>query len=140
MKRREAVQIRQRFMNAVQAIPKNSNKIYDALLLFEQWKPGVQYAANTKLRYGMNLYTVVSEHTSQADWKPDIVPSLYTMIPNPYESGTADNPITYSGNTVLYQGKYYTQDNVIYYCFRDTENPVFNPLEELVGLYVEGVN
>lgn len=36
-------------------------------------------------------------------------------------------------------GKYYIQDYVIYLCAYDTVNPVYNPLAELVGLYVETV-
>ena len=32
---------------------------------------------------------------------------------------------------------YYLQDSVIYLCTRDTVNPVYNPLADLVGIYVE---
>ena len=37
----------------------------------------------------------------------------------------------------LENGKYYIQDGVTYLCNRDTGNPVYNALSELVGLYVE---
>jgi hypothetical protein len=37
----------------------------------------------------------------------------------------------------LEAGKYYVQDGVIYRCIRDTENPVYSPLAQLVGTYVE---
>ena len=37
----------------------------------------------------------------------------------------------------LESGKYYIQDYVIYLCNRGTINPVYNPLADLVGLYVE---
>lgn len=40
----------------------------------------------------------------------------------------------------LENGKYYTQSNVVYLCNRDTGNPVYNQLSDLVGLYVEVVN
>ena len=53
------------------------------------------------------------------------------------EEGTHDNPIVYDGNMELFNGKYYTQDEVLYLCFRDTGAPVYNRLDELVGLYVE---
>ena len=39
----------------------------------------------------------------------------------------------------LYAGLYYTQDSVTYHCTRDTGNPVYQPLAELVGIYVEAV-
>ena len=32
-----------------------------------------------------------------------------------------------------------SQDEVTYLCNRDTVNPVYNPLRELVGLYVKEV-
>jgi hypothetical protein len=51
--------------------------------------------------------------------------------------GTRDNPIPYSGNMALEQGKYYSQDVVVYRFTRDTVNPVYNALKDLVGLYVE---
>lgn len=40
----------------------------------------------------------------------------------------------------LENGKYYTQDGVTYLCNRDTGSPVYHPLSELVGLYVEAVS
>jgi hypothetical protein len=40
----------------------------------------------------------------------------------------------------LENGKYYSQDGVIYYCNRDTVNPVYSALKDLVGLYVEVAN
>ena len=39
----------------------------------------------------------------------------------------------------LESGKYYIQDYTIYLCTRDTGNPVYNALSELVGIYVETV-
>ena len=48
-----------------------------------------------------------------------------------------DDPIPYSGNMTLTAGLYYMQDWVIYKCTRDTGNPVYHALSELVGLYVE---
>lgn len=36
----------------------------------------------------------------------------------------------------LEAGKYYSQSGKTYLCNRDTGNPVYNALAELVGLYV----
>ena len=54
-------------------------------------------------------------------------------------TGTEDDPIPYEGNMALTAGLYYVQDGVVYRCIRDTGNPVYHRLEELVGLYVEEV-
>lgn len=139
MKRHEAILIRQKLANAAQAIPKNSNKIYDAFVLFPMWESGVAYEAGVKLRYKNLLYVTVSAHTSQSDWTPDIVPALYEVIQNPNEDGTQNNPISYTVGMRLFNGLYYAEDEVLYICTRDSDAPLFNPLADLVGLYVEVV-
>ena len=47
---------------------------------FLEWKTGVNYKANTLLKYEGLLYRVLQEHTSQADWTPDKTPSLYKVL------------------------------------------------------------
>ena len=47
------------------------------------------------------------------------------------------DPIPYSGNMALEAGKYYSQGGAVYLCTRDTVNPVYSDLADLVGLYVE---
>ena len=64
--------------------------------------------------------------------------SDYTRI-DELHSGPLYDPIPYSGNMFLESGRYYIQDGVTYLCNRDTGNPVYNTLAELVGLYVEAV-
>lgn len=64
--------------------------------------------------------------------------SLYAVI-NETNAGTQEDPIPYNGNMALENGKYYSQDGVIYLCNRDTEIPVYQALKDLVGLYVEVV-
>lgn len=51
--------------------------------------------------------------------------------------GTAIIP--YSGNMTLEAGKYYSQSGKTYLCNRDTGNPVYNALADLVGIYVTEV-
>ena len=36
--------------------------------------------------------------------------------------------------------KYYSQSGAVYLCTRDTLNPVYSALADLVGLYVEKTN
>ena len=62
--------------------------------------------------------------------------SLYAVI-NETNAGTQEDPIPYSGNMALENGKYYSQDGAIYLCNRDTGIPVYQALKDLVGLYVE---
>ena len=44
-----------------------------------------------------------------------------------------------SGNMELEAGKYYIQSGKTYLCNRDTGNPVYHALADLVGLYVTEV-
>ena len=105
--------------------------------LYEKWSGnGVAYAFGKKVRHNGKLYKVKQAHTSQADWSPDIAVSLFDVI-NETNAGTKADPIPYSAGMALENGKYYSEDGVIYLCNRDTGNAVYNTLAELVGIYVE---
>lgn len=108
--------------------------------LFTPWIEmlGKQVEVGLRLYYDNRLWKVIQAHSPQEDWKPDTTPSLYTEIT--LEDGTIDHPIKYNNNMELLEGLYYTQDNDKYLCFRSTGVPVYNPLSELVGLYVNVVN
>ena len=94
--------------------------------------------AEYKFQHNGKLYkTIPANHTFQADWVPGVgTESLYTSIDEQHD-GTQYDPIPYDGNMALENGKYYIQGGVTYLCSRDTGNPVYNALSELVGLYVE---
>lgn len=95
--------------------------------------------AGYKLTYQGKLYKVISAHTVQSNWIPGTgTESLYARIDETHD-GTKYDPIPYEGNMALENGKYYAQDGVTYLCTRDTVNPVYNALSELVGLYVDTV-
>lgn len=56
---------------------------YDVPELFPSWKAGELYTMGLRLRYDGKLYRVEQEHTSQADWTPDVTPALYTEVAEP---------------------------------------------------------
>ena len=103
---------------------------------YPEWAPGIVYTVGYKVRHGGVLWRVRQAHTSQAGWEPENAASLWEQI-NETHDGTLDDPIPYSGNLALVAGLYYHQDYEIYRCIRDTGNPVYHNLAELVGLYVE---
>ena len=105
---------------------------------YPEWSAGQAYTAGYKVQHGGKLWRVVQAHTSQTGWEPENAASLWEEICESH-AGTLTDPIPYNGNMALKSGKYYIQDYVIYRCTRDTVNPVYNPLAELVGLYVETV-
>ena len=106
---------------------------------YPEWTAGTAYAAGDRLVYNGDLYKVLQAHTSQETWLPGAgTESLYTRIDEQHD-GTKYDPIPYSGNMTLETGKYYSQSGKTYLCNRDTGNPVYNALADLVGIYVTEV-
>lgn len=100
---------------------------------------GKTVTKDIKLQYDNKLWKVLQEHTVQEQFKPSAgTESLYTEIVES-ASGTLEDPIPYNNNMELENGKYYVQNGIIYKCTRNTEIPVYNPLADLVGIYVEKV-
>ena len=93
-----------------------------------------------KFRHGDDLWSVAQpELTILSHYVPGAgMESLYTKV-NETHSGTLEDPIPYDGNMALENGKHYSQNSTIYLCNRDTVNPVYNKLADLVGLYVTEV-
>lgn len=102
---------------------------------YPEWAENTVYTVGFKVRYKDTLWRVVQEHTAQVGWEPENAASLWEQI-NETHSGTIDDPISYEGNMALVNGLYYMQGYEIYLCTRDTVNPVYQPLDELVGIYV----
>lgn len=107
--------------------------------LFPAYEVGKAYAVGDKFVYGGELYRALQAHTSQETWLPGVgTESLYVRIDEQHD-GTKYDPIPYNGNMALESGKYYTQGGVTYLCSRDTGIAVYQPLADLVGVYVEEV-
>lgn len=135
MKREYAKKLRQLIEKAAAEL--SDADAADAPELSEAWAAGKEYPAGKRLHYGDQLYKVRQAHTSQADWMPDVTASLYERIPKPGEGEDPKKPIPYNGNMKIEKGKYYVQRDVEYVGTRDSGNPVYNDLKDLVGLYVE---
>ena len=106
---------------------------------YPEWAENIEYTTGYKAQRSGRLWRCLQAHTSQAGWEPSTATaSIWEEICESH-SGTLEDPIPYNGNMALESGKYYSQDSKIYRCTRDTGNPVYNALSELVGLYVEEV-
>ena len=116
----------------------DDNTALRMLTFYPEWAANAEYTIGYKVQRGGKLWRCIQAHTAQAGWEPENAASLWTEICETH-AGTLEDPIPYSGNMALESGKYYSQDSKIYRCTRDTGNPVYNALSELVGLYVEEV-
>lgn len=104
---------------------------------YPAYEVGKTYAAGDKFIHGGELYRALQAHMSQESWTPGVgTESLYVRIDETHD-GTKYDPIPYNGNMALESGKYYTQGGVTYLCNRDTGIAVYQPLADLVGVYVE---
>ena len=92
--------------------------------LYPTWAAGLTAKAGDRLYYPVTgrLYKVVSDHTTQADWTPDTVPALYTVI-DVAHAGTQDDPIPAERGMEYVYGLYYTdsEDGKLYLCQRTGE-------------------
>lgn len=115
--------------------------------LYRTWVPGLTVKAGDRLYYpGTDrLYKVVIDHTTQADWTPDAVPALYTVIDMAH-AGTQDDPIPAERGMEYVYGLYYSdpEDDKVYLCTRAGESAggtvVLQYLpHELIGHYFAAV-
>ena len=81
-------------------------------VLYPAWKTGKSYKQGDRVLYEGVLYKVLNDHTSQSDWTPSTVPSLFAKVlisdPNvipEWEQPDSTNPymkgdkVTHNGST-----------------------------------------
>lgn len=71
-----------------EAIVKGSAILTDAEalsapMLFPRWAVDSEYTIGDRFCYDGELYKVLLDHTSQADWTPDTAVSLYVRVDDP---------------------------------------------------------
>lgn len=105
----------------IDAFVKLREKATDAVALesvdaYPSWKSGVEYKVGERILYNDILYKVLTEHTSQEDWAPDVAPSLFAevLIPDPNaipEWKQPDSTNGYSkGDKVTHNGTTWVSD------------------------------
>lgn len=109
--------------------------------LYPKWETviGKQVKQGYKFIYEEDLYKVIA--TGGLVIQEHYIPgqgteSLYARIDETH-AGTPEDPIPYNGNMELFNGKYYIQNDIIYKCIRDSGQPLYHNLADLVGTYVE---
>ena len=87
----------------------------DAVELYPAWAAGIAYPVGMKVRYGDVLYRCLTAHTSQADWMPDVSPSLWAKVLVeegeilPWEQPESTNPYS-KGDKVTHEGKVWVSE------------------------------
>ena len=115
------LQMAEQFRKALQmfAASLTEEQAMEVATVYSAWAEGKNYIAGAFLTYGENsvgdpqLYKVVQEHTSQADWTPDKTPSLYAAIGLDekgypvWSQPTGAHDAYNTGDIVDYNGKLY---------------------------------
>ena len=102
---------------------------------------GKQVSIGTKCVWYEKLYkTKIPDYTVTKDLTPGSLGSeaIWECIDEDHE-GTYEDPIPYEGNMTLEQGKFYTQNDIIYICTNGSGIAVYDNLEYLVTFVVEYV-
>lgn len=107
-------------------------------VLYKQWDKqlGNQLNVGEYVQHNDKLYRVLQQHVAQSTWEPGQgTESIYVMI-DVEHAGTFTDPIPFSPNMELFNGKQYIQYGVHYFCTRDSGTPIYNDLKDLVNIYV----
>lgn len=97
--------------NAMQNV--SDETALEAVSLFPQWKEGEAYTVGQRVHFSGVLYSVLQNHTSQADWTPATASSLFAkvLIPDTNiipEWEQPDSTNGYSiGDRVIFEGVVY---------------------------------
>lgn len=87
--------------------------------------------------YDDNLWRARQTHTALEIYPPSInTASLYEVVVMTHD-GTIEDPIPYTPPMEIFEGKYYTQFDVLYKCTRDSGTALTHDLFDLRGIYVE---
>ena len=84
----------------------------ESIPIYPAWQENKSYTSGERVRYNEVLYKVLQNHTSQADWTPDVAVSLFAKVliedpdiisewvqpdsTNPYQTG---DKVTHNGTT-----------------------------------------
>ena len=114
---------------------------YPVLFETEGYEEGKPIFTGTRVQYYGKLWEVRQDHNIASHYAPSLATaSLWKEVTEEgADVGTLENPIPYDGNMELEEGRYYSQDGVVYVCTRSTGAPVYNALKDLVGIYVDAV-
>lgn len=110
----EARKLRPLIEKAVQSL--DDADALEAVTLHPHWAAGVSYTVGQRVQHQGVLYSVLTAHTSQADWTPDAAPSLFAKVLIPdesvipaWEQPESTNPYM-AGDKVTHNGKTWVSD------------------------------
>lgn len=105
----------------------SAEEVQEIKHIYKPYQVNTEYKTDDIFQKDDTLYKVVSDHTSQEDWKPEDLPALYTPITEPGKIGKWKRPL--GAHDAYQKGEqvwWKTEDNI----FKSTRNNnVWNPDE-----------
>lgn len=86
---------------------------YTVRMLYPEFEIGIVYKVGVRIMYEGKFYKVISEHTSQADWTPDVAVSLFVEISDPsieypeFKQPTSTETAYMKGDKITFNGAKY---------------------------------
>lgn len=110
--------------------------------LYPNWKVGKELALGERVEFEGKLYKVITAHTAQIDWAPNVALTLFEPI-DVVNEGSLSNPIIAAVGMTYFKDKYYLDETTgkVYLCTRDDSNgngtALYHMPSALVGVYFE---
>lgn len=117
----------------------NQNQAASLVYLYKPWSASSHYTMGARCRFQDVVYECRQEHDALENYKPDLTPALWERL-DVDNSGSAIDPIIYAAGMAIEKGKHYIENEIIYLCIRDSVNPIYHNLSDLVGQYVEVIS
>jgi len=126
---RKSAQIATR--DKIKADELSDDELLSLVKVYSDWDVGIDYVVGDLVNYHNKLWEVIQDHTSQADWAPDVASSLFTEktpegVITEWKQPTGAHDAYNTGDQVLYNDE--TYESII-------DDNVWNPEE-----YPEGWN
>jgi hypothetical protein len=139
--KKEASDATKKLTRKINYIGLTNNQALSVKEFYPKWedKVGSTIEAGYITLHQDNLWKARQTHVAMEIYPPSLdTASLYEVIVKDHD-GTMEDPIPYIPPMEIEEGKYYTEDEVLYKCTRSSGTALNHDLASLVGLYVEKV-
>ena len=107
--------------------------------LYKNWSKqlGRELTVGEYVQHGDRLYRVLTTHVAQANWEPGVGTESLFVIVDKTHAGTKEDAIPWSNNMECEEGKYYSEDGVIYLCIRASGIALQCKIVDVLGNYFQ---
>ena len=110
--------------------------------LYKNWSKqiGKELTVGEYVQHEDKLYRVLTTHVAQADWIPGVGTESLFVVVDKTHAGTETDPIPWNANMECEEGKYYSEDGVIYLCIRASGIALQCKIVDVLGNYFQVAN